>query len=152
MNPNKPKEIKKLEGTYRKDRDTDGIKFPKLSELPKPPKELTKIAVGYFVNICLTLLEYGMLTGADVFLIKQLAQSFEINDEAYKNIKNGDAVQTTKNGFTTISAWYSIYDKSSKQIRELCNQFGFSPSARERIKNIKIEEIENAFDKLLKQK
>ncbi|GAH05606.1 unnamed protein product, partial [marine sediment metagenome] len=71
--PDKPKDQKMLEGTYRKDRDKGGLVLPKLSEIPEPPKYLSTLAKEYFKNICLTLKEFNILTGADIYLVVLLA-------------------------------------------------------------------------------
>ena len=147
--PNKPTEIKKLEGTYRADRDKGGLVLPKLSEIPEAPVYLSELGKFYFKNICETLKEFDILTGADIYLVVLLSGNLAINQEALEQIQNKKAVRVAKNGFESIGGWFSVYDKTSKKIMELSNLFGLSPSARERIK-MQPQKEEDEIDKLIK--
>jgi P27 family predicted phage terminase small subunit len=130
----KPKDQKMLEGTYRKDRDNDGLVAPKLSEVPEAPEHLSDLGKHYFNNVCLTLEELGILTGADIYLVVLLASNLAINQEAIIEIQGKKSVRVAKNGFESTGGWFSVFDKTSKKIMELSNLFGLSPSARERIR------------------
>ena len=145
----KPNAIKKLEGTYRKDRDNHGLQISTISEIPEAPEYLNEIAKKYFTNVCLTLKELGVLTNADIYLVVLLAQNLTINEQAWEKIKSEDSAQETQNGYTTISGWFSVFDKTNKKIMELSNLFGLSPSARERIR-MQPKKEEDEIDKLLK--
>jgi P27 family predicted phage terminase small subunit len=141
-------EIKKMQGTYRKDQDHHSMEVDKLNDIPKYPDFLSDKAGEYYQNICAVLIEYDMLTAADNILINQLAIALELNEQAYNEIKAVEPVQTSKTGFHTISGWYSIFDKTSKQIRDLCSSFGFSPAARERLTIKEKKELDD-LDRLL---
>ena len=140
MNPKKPIEIKKLEGTYRKDRDKGRLEVVKLDSIPETPEYLSEVAKDYFVNVCNTLLEYDLLSAADVLLVVQLSQALELQQTAYENIKDGQAVQLSPNKYQTVAGWFSVWEKTSKKIAELSNLFGLNPSAREKFNIQKKEE------------
>jgi P27 family predicted phage terminase small subunit len=149
--PKKPRKLKQLQGTLNQTRDkqdSGGLALPELSVLPTPPDYLSDLAKEYFMNVCKTLMEYGLLTGADLFLVVQLAQNLSINQEAYQNIKDGQAVQLSPNKYQTVTGWYSVFDKTSKKIMELSNQFGLNPSARAKF-NIQQPEKPDELDELL---
>lgn len=133
-----PKEIKKLSGTYRKDRDMDGITLPKLSDLPEPPEILTELGKSFFTNICTVLKEFNLLTGADLFIVTQLAQALEMNNIAYQEITNNDYKGLTytngNTGYSQQTAFYTIWDKTNFRIMGLSSLLGLNPSSREKIK------------------
>lgn len=151
MTNKKPQNVKLLEGTYRKDRDLSGLEFKSVSEIPTVPEYLSDSAKQYFKNICNTLIEYNLLTTADVFIIVQLAEALEIQETAYENIKNGNSVQLSPNGYQTVAGWYSVWEKTSKKIAELSNLFGLNPSAREKFNIKKKEEEINELQNLIKR-
>lgn len=148
--PRKPKEIKIQQGTLRKDREFQTLEAKKLEIVPDYPVFLSEKAGAYYVNISKVLLELSLLSAADNALICQLSIALELNERAYEEIKLNDPVQTSHTGFHTISGWYSIFDKTSKQVRDLCSSFGLSPASRERF-TIKEKESEDDLTKLLKR-
>ena len=147
--PRKPKEVLIAQGTYRKHRDVPTLQGVKLTSIPSPPEFLYGRSIDYFKNICNVLLEYDLLTVGDILLITQLAQALQLNENAWDHMKEKEPVQTSATGFHTISGWYSVYEKTSKQIRELSNLFGLNPSAREKFTIKEPDPEENPLRKLM---
>lgn len=149
--PRKPTAQKKLEGTYRKDRENNPMPVQITNEIPEPPAHLSDMAKTYFLNICRTLLDMNNLSLSDYVIITQLAQSLEINELAYASCKNGGYEQTTNNGYGAVTASFTVFDRTSKTIRELSNQLGLNPSARERIKMKPKEDEEDELTKIMSE-
>ena len=73
--PRKPDALKRLEGTYRKDRTSKNPpKFP--GSTPRPPKELNAAAKAEWKRLSPQLAELGMLTPADKALFGVYCQAF----------------------------------------------------------------------------
>ena len=147
--PAKPKAQKLIEGTYREDRDYGGLPAPVLESIPEPPQHLGQGAKRYFLNICQVLLEMNNLSLSDLVVITQLAQNLEINEMAYESCKDGGYEQVTQNGYGAVTAAFTVYNQTSKTIRELSNLLGLNPSARERIKVKPKENEDNELTKIL---
>ena len=130
----KPRAQKIQEGTYRPDRDYNPLPAPTTKDVPDAPKFLTKRAKEYFKSICGVLADMNILALADIAIITQLAQNLDINEQSYTAMKSGGYSQTTPNGYGAQTADFTVFDKTSKNIRDLCNYLGLSPAARERIK------------------
>lgn len=147
--PRKPQAQKKIEGTYREDRDNNPIPVDYVTTIPEPPKHLSDMAKVYFMNVCNVLLDMNLLSMSDIVIITQLAQNLEINEMAYDSCKNGGYKQTTNNGYGAVTAAFTAFDRTGKTIRELSNQLGLNPSARERIKMKPKDEEEDELHKIL---
>lgn len=147
--PRKPKAQKILEGTYRADRDSNAIPAPIADSVPDAPMILSAEGKRYFRLISRFLSEMNLLSNIDILVIQQLAQAMEINDRAYAEINESGYKQISNSGFETITAAYSVWEKTSKTIRELSNLLGLNPSARERIRIKAKEDDANTIDIIL---
>lgn len=145
--PKKPTEIKKLEGTYRKDRDANNsdvvLKNTEIIltvEKIKCPKSITNSEVKkYFSKLTQGLLSIGVLSGADLPQIEQLCVILQ---------KLKDAQQQ----FNDASVFDEDFDLIEKRYLRLVEKFDFlaakyyvSPVARSKIRldelNIKEKEL-----------
>ena len=148
--PRKPKAEKKLQGTYRKNQDYDALPAPITNDIPTPPNFLTKNATEYYFSICHTLRDLKILSPADMVVVIQLAQTLDLNERSYlETTKTEGYKQTSATGFETYSAAFSVWEKTSKTIRDLSNMLGLSPAARERIKIKNEDKQENELMKIL---
>ena len=151
--PRKPQHQKKLEGTSRPDRDFNPLPAPITNEIPDPPNFLNKKATEYYFSICRTLIDMKILSNSDFIIIFQLAQTLEINESAYVEMRSAEDAfkQITSTGFETYSASFQVWEKTSKTIRDLTGLLGLSPAARERIKMKPDEKTENDLIKILER-
>ena len=139
MNPPKPTELKKLEGTYRKDRDKSPNLKPTMEislEVPDDLNEwgqklwgeifseygkvglITRVDLGSFHSLCSW---YGIFREAEDIV---RAKGLEVEEEVYD--KNGQVVGTK----TVTNPMIMVMDKAQKNYLAMAKEFGVTPSSR----------------------
>ena len=139
MNPPKPTELKKLEGTYRKDRDKSPNLKPTMEISLKVPDDLnewgqklwgeifseygkvgliTRVDLGSFHSLCSW---YGIFREAEDIV---RAKGLEVEEEVYD--KNGQVVGTK----TVTNPMIMVMDKAQKNYLAMAKEFGVTPSSR----------------------
>lgn len=139
MNPPKPTELKKLEGTYRKDRDKSPNLKPTMEislEVPDDLNEwgqklwgeifseygkvglITRVDLGSFYSLCSW---YGIFREAEDIV---RAKGLEVEEEVYD--KNGQVVGTK----TVTNPMIMVMDKAQKNYLAMAKEFGVTPSSR----------------------
>lgn len=131
--PNKPKELKVLEGTYRKDRDHGVLQFEKITEIPKPPTHMSRIGKQIFKEITDILISVKILETIDihtvVMLCEELATYYEMNRKI-KKVKS----HTYRNGANNLvkRPEIAIRNQAMKNATSLMAQLGLTPSMRQK--------------------
>ncbi|KAA9357224.1 phage terminase small subunit P27 family [Larkinella humicola] len=152
--PPKPTAVKVLEGTYRKDRAIhDEVEPELLGDIPDPPDGLEELAVKEWYTVCRWLHSVGNLASTDLSLVaiycNEIANYWEY--DAIVKAKGsvivfkdevGNPSRVQANPYTALRK--SSYDSAVR----LAGQFGFTPSARSRIKAGKIEKPQSRLEKL----
>ena len=163
--PKKPTELKKLEGTYRKDRDS-GIKtsadvaIAKTSVIVQPedkisvPKSIqTKAGKKFFRAVVENLKTLHVLSKVDVNQIEVMARYLERIHEIDIKIRATDIED--KESYQYYS---NLYDRTTKRFDELAAKFYITPAARVQLKlnelnaiktSQEIEKNDNAINNLL---
>ena len=139
MNPPKPTELKKLEGTYRKDRDKSPNLKPTMEislEVPDDLNEwgqklwgeifseygkvglITRVDLGSFHSLCSW---YGIFREAEDIV---RAKGLEVEEEVYD--KNGQVVGTK----IVTNPMIMVMDKAQKNYLAMAKEFGVTPSSR----------------------
>ena len=146
-----PKEIAKLRGYFRPSRHKDqlavsGIDFV-YNSIPDAPSGMSKYAAkiwneqlsqaskidGYLAEIDLPLFEIYCNTYADLMEVKDI-------------LRKEPMQYTDANGVVRINPLYNVQKTLSKDFANLSSEFGFSPSARTKIKLQPIKQPEQPFD------
>jgi P27 family predicted phage terminase small subunit len=126
-----PATVKALQGTDRKDRQKEGVKFSTISEVPKPELWLDNRAKKYFRNLCQLLIDKQLLTDGNVGHALIMAQELSTYEEACREIKRKGMIQrmTTKGGDTyeQASPWVAIRNTAQKNYRDYASLFGLDP-------------------------
>ena len=126
----KPSQIKKLQGTNRKDRVNEGRMDPtKVISVPKPPAYLGKYGKALWKNQLEQLAELKMLTKVDLVALGQYCQEWQIYRDAIADIKK----HGIKNSYDQISPAVTVKNQSFKNMLQIADRFGFVASAREKI-------------------
>lgn len=83
--PRKPTELKKIEGTYRKDRDIGQVDAEVLAEVPPPPNSLSATAKREWGIICTWLFAKNLLAHTDLSLLAmycaEVARYFDLEKQ-----------------------------------------------------------------------
>lgn len=133
--PRKPTEIKKLEGTYRKDRDISKNipKFTRLISAGEAPDWFNAEQKSVFEFITGELIRINILETVDIDLII----AYCIERAAY--FKNSEIVnrvgttKMTKNGYTTLRTESVAARFHLSNMMALAREFGFTPASRQKL-------------------
>jgi P27 family predicted phage terminase small subunit len=151
--PNKPTALKKLEGTYRKDRAVVNEMMPSnLEYAPSPPTFLNREAKKEWKSVCEELIELKMLHRVDLGLLAAYCSEMANYIHAVKELRKGSEVHTLTRDdgsvYSMPSPWISIKNSYLKNAQAIASQFGFTPSARTKINGSRKGE-KDPFDEMM---
>jgi phage terminase small subunit len=112
----KPKHLKIVQGTYRKDRANHTEPEPELG-IPEHPKGMTYKAKKYYHELAKIIEDMKVLTVADKFALKILAENFVDYDDARKSPEKS----------------YTKIVNLRGQILIGLREFGLTPASRSRV-------------------
>lgn len=141
--PAKPLELKKLQGTDRKDRTpVNPIKPMMLGKIPKPfPMILSKVARKKWMDTCEILLSEGRLHVPDLIWIEMLCLAYDKMVYSFKKIYSPnnedyfdeiviDQVNQGGQQYQTISAWEKEYISAKNEYAKAAIELGLSARIR----------------------
>lgn len=131
--PNKPKSLKILEGTYRKDRDHGVLEFEKIDEIPKPPTHLSTIGKKIFKEITDILISVKILESIDIHTVVMLCEELATYYEMTRKIKKVKSY-TYRNGANNLvkRPELAIRNEALKNATSIMAQLGLTPSMRQK--------------------
>lgn len=146
--PPVPKEIKKLQGTYRADRDKGVLQFEKVTEIPKPPTHLTNTARRLWREITDILISVNVLEVIDLHQVAMLCEELATYYEMNKIIKK-QKTYTYVNGSGNLvrRPELSIRNRAMENANKLMAQLGLTPAMRQRF-GYTPEKIEETVEKV----
>jgi P27 family predicted phage terminase small subunit len=139
MNPRKPTELKKLEGTYRKDREVQNPIKTTIALTLQEPTELNEWGLSLWRVIIEEFLPLGVVakvdTGSLLMLCNEFgtyceaddlikAQGLEVDEDVYS--KDGDLIKTKK----VPNPMLKVRNDAYKNYNSMCSKFGITPSDR----------------------
>jgi len=132
--PRKPRHIKEAQGTLEKSREieTPATGEP-LSILPAIPDGMTADEEKYFIYCCEELLNLGLLTSQFIVSIEMAAVWYGQFCEARERVRKGEAVQTTKTGYTQTTGYWSQMKDSYKNLVEFESRYGLNLVSSQKI-------------------
>lgn len=131
--PPKPKAQKKLEGTYRKDRDGGGDSLAPPPGVPVRPKWLEKEACAEWDRVVPQLVELNVLTGLDGGALERYCVAYSNWVRAQRDVQKNGLVLKTPFG-PQKNPNVKIAQDERAAARLLAGELGLSPSARTRVK------------------
>jgi P27 family predicted phage terminase small subunit len=150
----KHKNLKILEGTFRKDRDNAEAPEP-ASGVPDMPKGLSPRAKRYWPQLCGVLDELGVLTVADGYCLEVLCETFAEWKELCKiindDLKRAATYETVnQNGGVMHRPYphYSMRADAARRFQSLMTEFGLTPAARSKVKAVSKADEFDPWDKL----
>jgi P27 family predicted phage terminase small subunit len=142
MTQRKPTELKKLEGTFRKDREVQNPIKPTIPLTLAEPTELNEWGVQLWRSIVGDFLPIGLISNVDIGSLLILCneygtyceaddlikgQGLEVPEDLYS--KDGDFIKTIK----VINPMLKVRDNAFKNFNSMCSKFGITPSDRARL-------------------
>ena len=134
-----PTALKKLKGTHRPSRDAaNQMSLPKIESIEAAPSDLPVRARVEWYRVVNSLTPLGVLTVADLSLLKSYCQhvaSMELAAEKLNQPGGYTTLMQNKGGgsYEMKSPWVTIYNEASDRAAKLGQQFGLTPSSRTRI-------------------
>lgn len=140
-NSPKPTALKKIEGTYRKDRAPINEIQPSISMDLEAPTDLNEWGQKYWVDIMSEYSKVGLVTKVDIGALHSLCQWYGVFQEALDIVAiKGLEVEIeryTPKGepFTVrdVNPMIGVADKAYKNYKMMCVEFGLTPASRTRI-------------------
>lgn len=131
--PNKPVELKKLEGTYRKDRDNGVLSFEKIEEIPKPPTHLSRMGKQIWKEITDILISVKILETIDIHMVAMLCEELATYYEMTRKLKKLKTY-TYRNGLNNIvkRPEVAMRNQAMSNATTLMAQLGLTPSMRQK--------------------
>ncbi|MFZ1751450.1 MAG: phage terminase small subunit P27 family [Saprospiraceae bacterium] len=132
--PPKSAAIKKMEGTYRKDRDKkDTISFNSVKEIPDPPEMFDHVARNVWNTICTELIQLNLLQSIDVFNLQIICNEMSIYWKCMTQMGSEYTI-STGTGSEKVNPLYTAATTALTNANKLAAQYGFTPAARMRLK------------------
>lgn len=153
--PNKPTELKKLDGTYRKDRVlTNEMKPDNLDMLPEAPSHFDETAKLIWNKVVVELHNLKLLTSIDLEMLSRYCAAMSMATHAEKMLKKEGTRLTSVNKFGSVyhqkNPYMTVWKDAVAEANKIAGQFGFTPSTRTKIPQPK-KEVQNPFEKLKNQ-
>ncbi len=141
MTARKPTEIKKAEGTYRKDRAPKNEIKPSIEVGLTPPNDLNEWGQKYWLDIMSEYVSIGLVTRVDVEALHSCCTWYGLMREAQDIIAakglEVEVEKVTPNGesytVTETNPMIMVADKAFKNYIAMCKEFGLTPASRSRI-------------------
>lgn len=130
----KPVARKKLEGTYRKDRDKGpNISYTSITKVPPAPEGFDDVAKGVWNTICAELIKLGMMESIDIYNIQVICKNMSIYWKCINEM--GDQfIVDTGTGSTKTNPLFTTANQALTMANQLAAKYGFSPTDRMKLK------------------
>ena len=128
-----PTAVKELRGTADT-RTTNAAEPVPTAEAPDCPDYVKGAAKREWTRICKELDAMGILASIDRALLTQYCLAWGEFDDAMRDIGKNGKILRLENGYEQIRPIVKERDKAEAKLFKLAVQFGFSPSARSKVK------------------
>jgi len=146
----KPTALKELAGNPGK-RAMNASEPRPDAKIPPCPKHLSEEARKEWRRVSKQLLKLKLLTEVDRAALAAYCQAWARWVQAEQEMAKTDfeMITLTDKGYPVLSPWFSVADKTMRQMRAFLAEFGMTPSSRSRVQLPK-EEEEDEFDRFLR--
>jgi P27 family predicted phage terminase small subunit len=140
--PRKPVDLKKIEGTFRADRNLEQPMLVELSVgVPQPPAHLNPLGFEYWDITCKELLNNNLLAGADLGLVAGYCNELGLYKSACEMTEKEGVVIVNRFGEQVVNPWYNVRSAALKQATQMGQLFGITPSARAKIETGNVKPV-----------
>ena len=129
-NYRKPNHLKRLSGTYRKDRDVPVAAGDRLTEPPEPPDALSQGARQEWIALAPVLVELGTLCRGDLRAFEQLCETLATANSLQAVIAAEGILLKMGNGSYKTNPAQKSLETARNQAARLFTEFGLTPKAR----------------------
>lgn len=126
-----PTRLKLLKGNPGKRPINKNEPQPRISDsLPKPPRELGKVAKKEWKRISKELYAIGLLTTIDTSALAAYCNAYEIWVDASSKFRKSGILIKTPNGYPVQNPLFSIMNRASEEMHRWGKEFGLTPASR----------------------
>lgn len=157
MSRAKPTNIKKIEGTYRKDRHLENeVEYSSIEDITvpeslqnNPDEKFIDDAVNHWLHFTKELKSVNLLYSTDLHELELLCYWIAISRKCMRDMKSFTESHTNKAGFTNqvVSSHFKVLKDATEQVNKLSAKFGFSPIDKMKIA-IPEKKSKNPFDEI----
>ena len=141
----KPQALKKLQGTYRPDRD-GGAESKLSNKKPTCPAWLDKDAKNEWRRISKDLYDAGLLRNVDGTALANYCHNYSIWKQASLLVQEKGILVITKNKNIIQNPALGIANVAARDMMKALKEFGMTPSSRARLVPDKTEEKEETLE------
>lgn len=131
--PRKPKALRILEGTFRKDRHNADEPDAQIG-IPDCPDHLDVKAQAEWHRVSVLLCDMGILAKTDMATLAGYCQNFSRWAEAEAGIAEQGLIVRSPNGYPVQNPFISIANEAARQMRSFASDLGLSATARAKVK------------------
>ena len=144
----KPTAKKKLEGTYRADRDKNPLPIKSVNEVSLPDGLYNKYAIREWELQSKILIEKQNLDPSFTTMLLMFCNEAGMYYESIDNLKaNGGMTITYPTGHVQVHPDYTVKTKAFESCKNMAKEFGLTPLAASKLE-IQVQPIEkNGLDK-----
>jgi P27 family predicted phage terminase small subunit len=129
--PKKPTAIKKIQGTFRRDRAANEANPDPF--IPQPPDFLDSVALAEWNRLAPELYDLGLLARIDRAALAGYCTAYSRWCASSEILKTEEQVITTSNGNFVQNPRLGIVRRALDDMRKWAIEFGMTPSSRSRV-------------------
>jgi len=133
MNPPKPTALKKLEGTYRKDRAVKNEIQPSIEIGLIAPNDLNEWGVKLWDDVMSEYSKIGLITKVDMASLMAVCMEWGIYCEACDIVSSQGLQVSDDKGNLQVNPARRIANDAFKNYKSMCIEFGMTPASRTKI-------------------
>jgi len=133
MSATKPTALKRLEGTYRPDRDTGREATPAAPLDLSPPSFLSERAADKWNELAPMLATNGLLTVCDLDTLALYCTTWARWREAEDKIEEHGSTTVAHSGYQQVNAHTTLAKQYRSDLLKLADRLGLNPAARSRV-------------------
>jgi P27 family predicted phage terminase small subunit len=133
MNPPKPTILKKLEGTYRKDRAVKNEIQPSIEVGLTAPNDLNEWGVKLWDDVMSEYSKIGLITKVDMASLMAVCMEWGIYCEACDIVSSQGLQVMDDKGNLQVNPARRIANDAFKNYKSMCIEFGMTPASRTKI-------------------
>jgi len=133
MNPPKPTALKKLEGTYRKDRAVKNEIQPSIEVGLIAPNDLNEWGVKLWDDVMSEYSKIGLITKVDMASLMAVCMEWGIYCEACDIVSSQGLQVSDDKGNLQVNPARRIANDAFKNYKSMCIEFGMTPASRTKI-------------------
>lgn len=111
-----------------------------IAEIPNPPEDMCEVAKLEWYEVWSYLVQMKMATSVDFSVVIMYCNEFAMYKEAVKELKKDTIEIAPTSGYKMPSPWVSIKNQCISNILKISAEYGFTPSARAKLKLSKPKE------------